>query len=207
MRDKYLVVENLTKSFDDKKISASFNLEKGSAISLLGPSGCGKSTVLGMIAGFVKADEGSVFLDGVDITNLKPYERNVGMVFQNYALFSHLNVFENVAFGLRSQGLNKDKIKANVLACLEKFSIVDLQKRSVQNLSGGEKQRVALARTLVTSPKLVLFDEPLSALDADLRKELRHELRETQEREAYCAVYVTHDLEEASFLADELFRF
>lgn len=207
MCKKYLTVENLTKNFESKKISASFDLEKGNAISLLGHSGCGKSTVLGMIAGFVEPDEGRVFLDGQDITDLKPYERNVGMVFQNYALFPHLNVFENVAFGLHSQGLDKHEIRTTVLACLERLSIVDLQKRNVQNLSGGEKQRVALARTLVTRPKLVLFDEPLSALDADLRKDLRRELRATQEREAYCAVYVTHDLEEATFLADKLFRF
>lgn len=207
MNTAYLQVEKLTKRFGDTIISASFELQEGEAISLLGPSGCGKSTVLAMIAGLLPADSGCVILDGVDITALKPFDRNVGMVFQNYALFPHLNVFENIAFGLHAKKLSRAEIRAQVEAFLEKFSLQPLAKRSVQHLSGGEKQRVALARTLITSPKLILFDEALSALDTDLRKQLRKDLRETQKREAYAAVYVTHDAEEAAFLADKMFRF
>lgn len=203
----FLQVRNLTKTFAEKTISASFSLKAGEAISLLGPSGCGKTTVLSMIAGLVKADKGSVILDGKDITQKKPYDRNIGMVFQNYALFPHLNVFENIAFGLQATKMSKNKICQQVENWLEKFSILSLKNRAIQNLSGGEKQRVALARTLITSPKLILFDEPLSALDTDLRKQLQFELRETQQREGYCAIYVTHDKAEANFLAKKTFRF
>ena len=160
-----------------------------------------------MIAGLVKADSGKVILDAKDITELKPFERNLGMVFQNYALFPHLNVFQNIAFGLYAKKLRREEKSELVNFWLEKFSIKNLAKRSVQNLSGGEKQRVALARTLICSPKLILFDEPLSALDSDLRKELQVELRESQKREGYAAVYVSHDADEADFLSDKTFRF
>lgn len=207
MDSKFLQVQNLTKFFESKRISANFELENGKAISLIGPSGCGKSTVLSMIAGLLKADSGSILLDGVDITNLKPFDRNVGMVFQNYALFPHLNVFENIAFGLHSKKLNKLQIKKLVQYWLKKFSLDGFERRAIQDLSGGEKQRIALARTLITHPKLILFDEPLSALDTNLRKQLQVELLETQKKEGYTAVYVTHDFDEANFLADKIFYF
>lgn len=206
MNTTYFAVENVIKTFGDKIITADFTLGKGEALSLVGPSGCGKSTILSMIAGLLKPDSGRIILDGTDITAKSPYQRNVGMVFQNYALFPHLNVFENIAFGLRSLKMSNADIKHEVNNWLEKFSIAPLQKRSVQNLSGGEKQRVALARTLITGPKVILFDEPLSALDADLRQQLKVELKTTQKREGYCAVYVTHDTEEAHYLADRTLR-
>lgn len=206
MNTTYFAVENVTKTFGDKIITADFTLGKGEALSLVGHSGCGKSTILSMIAGLLKPDSGRIILDGTDITAKSPYQRNVGMVFQNYALFPHLNVFENIAFGLRSLKMSNADIKHEVNNWLEKFSIAPLQKRSVQNLSGGEKQRVALARTLITGPKVILFDEPLSALDADLRQQLKVELKTTQKREGYCAVYVTHDTEEAQYLADRTLR-
>lgn len=198
----YLEVNNLTKTFEDKKISADFSLEASETLCILGPSGSGKTTILAMIAGFIAPDSGAVILDNTDITSEKPYRRNIGMVFQNYALFPHLNVFENVAFGLHSFKLPKTEIRNQVEKMLAKFEIAHLETRSIQNLSGGEKQRVALARTLITKPKLILFDEPLSALDTDLRKKLQVELKKLQRRERYCAVYVTHDEDEAAFLSD-----
>lgn len=206
MNQEYFTVERLTKTFDTKVITADFSLKRGQALSLVGASGCGKSTILSMIAGLIKPDSGRIFLDGFDITNKKPYERNIGMVFQNYALFPHLNVFENIAFGLRSLKLDNAHITDAVNSWLEKLSLTSLKKRSIQNLSGGEKQRVALARTLITEPKVILFDEPLSALDADLRKHLKVELKVMHEREGYCAVYVTHDTDEAKYLADTILR-
>ena len=194
MNQEYFTVERLTKTFDTKVITADFSLKRGQALSLVGASGCGKSTILSMIAGLIKPDSGRIFLDGVDITNKKPYERNVGMVF------------ENIAFGLRSLKLDNAHITDAVNSWLEKLSLTSIKKRSIQNLSGGEKQRVALARTLITEPKVILFDEPLSALDADLRKHLKVELKAMHEREGYCAVYVTHDTDEAKYLADTILR-
>ncbi|MBQ7613148.1 MAG: ABC transporter ATP-binding protein [Spirochaetaceae bacterium] len=202
----FLQVINLTKNFGEKKISANFSLKKSETMAILGPSGSGKSTILSMIAGLLVPDAGSVFLDGIDITFLKPYRRNIGMVFQSYALFPHLNVFDNVAFALKAKKEKKEEIEAQVISLLKKFEILDLKKRWVQELSGGEKQRVALARTLAVQPKLILFDEPLSALDADLRSHLAEELKDFQRREKYCAIYVTHDSREAQFLADRLYQ-
>lgn len=194
----------LTKIRQGKKIEISFSLEKGSAVALLGASGCGKTTVLKMIAGLLKPDLGSVFLENTEITDLPPNKRNIGMVFQDYALFPHLSVEDNIGYGLRAKGFSKAQSRAAAAEWAERFGLTGLTKRMPHEISGGEKQRTALARSLAVSPKLMLFDEPLSALDTDLREHLREELRLNREKLGYAAVYVTHDKTEAAFLADKI---
>ncbi len=187
-------------------VSISFALEKGGALALLGPSGCGKSTVLRMIAGLETPDSGSVILAGRDLTGLPPERRRIGMVFQEHALFPHLTVEDNIGYGLRSGGATKGESRRAAQEWLERFSLSGFAKRRIDGLSGGEKQRVALARTLAVNPDLVLFDEPLSALDAELRGRLRDELRTRQRELGYAAIYVTHDPAEAEILADRVLR-
>ncbi|AGT42799.1 ABC transporter ATP-binding protein [Treponema pedis] len=198
----FLTVENLTKRFDKKNISISFSVKKGGALALLGPSGCGKTTILKMIAGLLVPDSGSVFLDGKDITEIPAGKRKIGMVFQDYALFPHLSVEDNIAYGLVSHGMSKRNARAEAGKWILNFNLSGLEKRKPDLLSGGEKQRVSLARSLAVHPALILFDEPLSALDTELRLRLRKELRENRSLLGYTAVYVTHDKEEAEELAD-----
>lgn len=200
--DAFLQVQDLTKQRQNKTITISFSLKKGAALALLGPSGCGKSTVLKMIAGLLPADSGTVILNGNDITALPPAKRGVGMVFQDYALFPHLSVEDNIGYGFVSYGASKKDSRRNAAAWIKRFGLTGMEKRRVDGLSGGEKQRVALARTLAVSPLVVLFDEPLSALDSALRSRLRTELKAHQKEMGYTAVYVTHDREEAEYLAD-----
>ena len=200
----FLQLKNIKKHFTEKDISISFELKKGKALALLGPSGCGKTTVLKIIAGLVSADSGELILDGKDISRTPPGKRGIGMVFQDYALFPHLNVEENIFYGLVSQGMSKKEALKAIAPLVELFHLEALQKRKTDLLSGGEKQRVSLARSLAVKPSLILFDEPLSALDADLRLHLRKELRAKQESLGYTAVYVTHDKDEAAALADEV---
>lgn len=182
----------------------SLDVERGEFFGLLGPSGCGKTTTLRVIAGLEKPDSGTIEYDGADITQLSPERRGFGMVFQNYALFPHLNVFENVAFGLRARHKPKAEIAARATSALELVQLPHYEKRRVHELSGGQQQRVAIARAIAIEPALLLFDEPLSNLDVTLREETRSELRELVNRLGLTAVYVTHDQEEAFALCDRI---
>lgn len=201
-----LSLKNLSKRFDKTQAVAevSLDVERGEFFGLLGPSGCGKTTTLRMIAGLETPDSGAIKFDGNDVTNLPAERRGFGMVFQNYALFPHLNVFENVAFGLRARHRPKPEIKERVKSALELVQLPGYEKRRVDELSGGQQQRVAIARAIAIEPALLLFDEPLSNLDVTLREETRSELRELVGRLGLTAVYVTHDQEEAFALCDRI---
>src|SRR5512134_3756958 len=176
----------------------------GEFFSLLGPSGCGKTTTLRMIAGFEQPSEGRILLDGVDVAYTPPHKRNVNTVFQNYALFPHLNVFDNVAFGLRRAKRPKSEVKERALQALELVQLGGFEGRKPSQLSGGQQQRVALARALVLNPSVLLLDEPLGALDAKLRKTLQIELKSLQREVGITFIYVTHDQEEALTMSDRL---
>jgi ABC-type Fe3+/spermidine/putrescine transport system ATPase subunit len=199
-----LEVIALEKRWPELRVRADFAVPDGRLLAIVGPSGCGKSTVLRMIAGLLKADSGSVLVDGRDIGALPPRERGVGMVFQDYALFPHMNAAKNVAYALAARGMGRRERLFEAERLLEAVGLKGYGRRGVQDLSGGEKQRVALARTLAPRPGIVLFDEPLSSLDAALRKRLRSDIREEQLRFGLTALYVTHDLEEAMAMADTL---
>jgi spermidine/putrescine transport system ATP-binding protein len=199
-------LQGLTKRFEDQvavdRIDATIN--GGEFFSLLGPSGCGKTTTLRMIAGFERPTAGEIVLDGVDVASVPPHERNVHTVFQNYALFPHLNVFDNVAFGLRRRKLAKDEVRRRVQEALALVELHGLAARTPRQLSGGQQQRVALARALVLRPAVLLLDEPLGALDAKIRKQLRIELKALQEEVGITFVFVTHDQEEALSMSDRV---
>jgi iron(III) transport system ATP-binding protein len=201
-----LSLNNLSKRFDKTAAvtDVSLDVERGEFFGLLGPSGCGKTTTLRMIAGLEQPNAGSIAFEGRDITSLPAERRGFGMVFQNYALFPHLNVFENVAFGLRARHKPTPEIKERVKAALELVQLPGYEKRRVDELSGGQQQRVAIARAIAIEPALLLFDEPLSNLDVMLREETRGELRELVTRLGLTAVYVTHDQEEAFALCDRI---
>jgi len=201
-----LSLQNLSKSFDKTQAvtDVSLEVERGEFFGLLGPSGCGKTTTLRMIAGLEKPDAGLIEFDGRDITNLPAERRGFGMVFQNYALFPHLNVFENVAFGLRARHKPNTEIRERVNSALDLVQLPGYEKRRVDELSGGQQQRVAIARAIAIEPALLLFDEPLSNLDVTLREATRGELRELVGRLGLTAVYVTHDQEEAFALCDRI---
>jgi iron(III) transport system ATP-binding protein len=201
-----LSLKNLSKSFDKTAavIDVSLDVERGEFFGLLGPSGCGKTTTLRMIAGLEKPDSGAIYFEGIDVTNLPAERRGFGMVFQNYALFPHLNVFENVAFGLRARHKSKPEILDRVKSALDLVQLPGYEKRRVDELSGGQQQRVAIARAIAIEPALLLFDEPLSNLDVTLREETRGELRDLVARLGLTAVYVTHDQEEAFALCDRI---
>jgi putative spermidine/putrescine transport system ATP-binding protein len=183
-----------------------FNLsvEKGELLSLLGPSGCGKTTTLRTIAGFIMAEKGQVLVNGKDYTRLPPNKRNIGLVFQTYALFPHLSVFDNVAYGLKRRKVRKDEIAARVASVLELVSLTGYEDRLPAQLSGGQRQRVALARSIVIEPDLLLLDEPLSNLDAKLREEMRAELSRLQHQLGITMIYVTHDQIEALSLSSRI---
>jgi spermidine/putrescine transport system ATP-binding protein len=199
-------LEQVTKSFDEIVAvdDISLLIEGGTFFSLLGPSGCGKTTTLSMIGGFETPTAGAVYLGGVDVTGQPAYRRDVNTVFQSYALFPHLNVFENVAFGLRRRGVAKDAIRRRVVEILELVDLPGLERRKPGQLSGGQQQRVALARALVNRPKLLLLDEPLGALDLKLRKQMQLELKRIQLEVGITFLYVTHDQEEAMVMSDRL---
>ncbi|MDQ2938280.1 MAG: ABC transporter ATP-binding protein [Acidobacteriota bacterium] len=201
-----LSLKNLSKRFDKTQAVAdvSLDVERGEFFGLLGPSGCGKTTTLRMIAGLENPDSGTITFEERDITTLPAERRGFGMVFQNYALFPHLNVFENVAFGLRARHTPKPEIRERVKSALELVQLPGYEKRRVDELSGGQQQRVAIARAIAIEPALLLFDEPLSNLDVTLREETRGELRELVARLGLTAVYVTHDQEEAFALCDRI---
>src|SRR5258705_366722 len=202
----FLSLQNIAKRYETTKAVAdlSLEIERGEFFGLLGPSGCGKTTTLRMIAGLETPDEGRILFDGRDITGLSPERRGFGMVFQNYALFPHLDVFENVAFGLRARHKSKAEMNERVASALELVQLPGYGKRRVDELSGGQQQRVAIARGIAIEPALLLFDEPLSNLDVSLREETRGELRELVTRLGLTAVYVTHDQEEAFALCDRI---
>jgi ABC-type Fe3+/spermidine/putrescine transport system ATPase subunit len=202
----YLQIEGLTKSFGSVTAVDHINFEvnKGEMIALLGASGCGKTTTLRMIAGFSTPTEGSIKLEGKVINNLPAHKRNIGMFFQNYALFPHLTTFENVAFGLKIKKMPKDVIRQKVAGALNMMKLVDLDKRLPRELSGGQQQRVALARAIVTEPALLLLDEPLSNLDAKLRVEMQVELKRIHREVGVTTIIVTHDQEEAMSMADRV---
>jgi len=201
-----LSLQNISRNFGSTRAVAdvSLEVERGEFFGLLGPSGCGKTTTLRMIAGLEKPDSGSIHFDGKEITDLPPERRGFGMVFQNYALFPHLNVFENVAFGLRARHAAKEQMNERVRSALELVQLPGYEKRAIDELSGGQQQRVAIARAIAIEPALLLFDEPLSNLDVSLREETRGELRELVTRLGLTAVYVTHDQEEAFALCDRI---
>jgi len=196
----------VSKRFGDVVAVDHIDLEvrPGSLLTLLGPSGCGKTTTLRMVAGLERASEGRVYIDGEDVTRLPANLRDVTMVFQSYALFPHMNVFENVAYGLRVARASKDEIVQRTGDTLRMVGLEGLGERATNALSGGQQQRVALARALVMEPKVLLFDEPLSNLDAKLRKRVREEIRELQQRLDITSIYVTHDQEEALAISDDV---
>jgi len=197
---------DLKKSFGETKAVKDVNLRigRGDFFTFLGPSGCGKTTLLRMIAGFTRPDKGKVFFDGVETQDVPPWKRNVGMVFQNYALWPHLCVLENVAFGLKERNLTKSLVLEKARQALSMVNLEGLEKRRPSELSGGQQQRVALARTLVIEPRLLLLDEPLSNLDAKLRVQMRHELVRIQRDLGITSIYVTHDQEEALTLSTRI---
>ena len=202
-----ITFENVTKSYDDTQVlkNINFEIEKGKFYTLLGPSGCGKTTILRIIAGFTDASTGTVTLNGEDVTDLPPNKRKVNTVFQDYALFPHMNVFENIAFGLRLKKLPEDVIKQKVSEALKLVQLSGYEKREIIQMSGGQQQRVAIARALVNEPEVLLLDEPLSALDLKLRTDMQYELRELQQRLGITFIFVTHDQEEALAMSDEIF--
>ena len=201
-----VTLNRLTKHFDDTPVvkGISLTVADGEFFSLLGPSGCGKTTILRMIAGFTFPTSGTVLFDGQDVTHVPANRRNTGMVFQNYALFPHMTVFENVAFGLRTRKVAGAEMADRVERALDLVGLAGLEERPVPQLSGGQQQRVALARAVVIEPDLLLLDEPLSNLDAKLREETRDQIRELQTKLGITAIYVTHDQEEALAVSDRI---
>ncbi|MCI8600959.1 MAG: ABC transporter ATP-binding protein [Oscillospiraceae bacterium] len=199
-------LKNIVLSYDGDRIldDVSLSIESGQFVTLLGPSGCGKTTTLRIIGGFLTPDSGDVFFDGRRINDLPPHKREVNTVFQRYALFPHLNVFDNVAFGLKIQKLPKDEIRRRVLEMLEIVDLKGFERRRITRLSGGQQQRVAIARALVNRPKVLLLDEPLGALDLKLRKDMQIELMNIQRRTGVTFIYVTHDQEEALTMSDRV---
>jgi len=202
----YLELIDVTKKFGDFTAVNNFNLSvnEGELVSLLGSSGCGKTTTLRMIAGFTAPTSGTIVVGGNVVNSLPPYKRNVGIVFQNYALFPHLTIFDNVAFGLKIKKLPKAEIIKRVGKALELVKLSGLEQRLPRELSGGQQQRVALARALVTEPTVLLLDEPLSNLDAKLRTEMQIEIKRIQKETGITTILVTHDQEEAMSLADRI---
>lgn len=201
---KLIELRGISKSFDGEPVLKDFNLfiRDKEFVTLLGPSGCGKTTTLRLIGGFETPDEGSILFEGKDITDMPPHARQVNTVFQRYALFPHLNVYDNIAFGLRLKKLPKEEIDLRVHKMLEMVMLKGFEKRNVTSLSGGQQQRVAIARSLINEPRVLLLDEPLGALDLKLRKDMQNELKKIQQQTGITFIYVTHDQEEALSMSD-----
>ena len=204
--ENIIEIKNVCKSFGEKCIlnNVSISVKQGEFLTLLGPSGCGKTTLLRMIAGFGSPDSGEILINGTDITEMPPHERPVNTVFQRYALFPHLDVYENIAFGLKLHKVPEDEIDVRVRKVLKMVSMTDYEDRDVESLSGGQQQRVAIARAIVNQPKVLLLDEPLSALDLKMRKDMQIELKEMHRKLGITFIYVTHDQEEALTLSDTI---
>lgn len=207
MSNTIIRFENVTQAYDDTVVlnNVNFEIERGKFYTLLGPSGCGKTTILRLIAGFIQPTAGKIYIDDKCVNKIPANLRPVNTVFQDYALFPHLNVFENVAFGLRIQKVKEAEVKERVANALKFVNLEDYQTREISEMSGGQRQRVAIARAIVNRPQLVLLDEPLSALDLKLRTEMQYELRDLQKRLGITFVFVTHDQEEALAMSDEIF--
>ena len=206
MKNNIVSLKNITVSFDGETVLDNLSLEikDKEFITLLGPSGCGKTTTLRIIAGFVEPDEGDVFFDEKKINGVPAYKRQVNTIFQRYALFPHLNVYENIAFGLRVKKLPEKEIDAKVNEMLRLVNLTGLEKRKIDTLSGGQQQRVAIARAIANNPKVLLLDEPLAALDLKLRKDMQTELKKIQQQLGITFIFVTHDQEEALSMSDRV---
>lgn len=206
MSKQIIRLDHVSKSFGSTQVLEKLNLtiDRHTFVTLLGPSGCGKTTTLRLIGGFEKPDEGRVFYEDTDITDLPPYKRKLNTVFQKYALFPHMDVYENIAFGLRLKKLSKSVIDDKVKRMLKLVNLGGFEKRNIDSLSGGQQQRVAIARALVNEPEVLLLDEPLGALDLKLRKEMQLELKNIQQALGITFVYVTHDQEEALTMSDTI---
>lgn len=206
MSQNIIELKEISKTYGENKVlnNLSLNIKKNEFLTLLGPSGCGKTTTLKIIAGFENADEGVVLFADENITNLPPYKRKLNTVFQKYALFPHMNIYENIAFGLKIKKLPKNEIDKKVKEMLKLVALEGFEKRSVESLSGGQQQRVAIARALVNEPEVLLLDEPLGALDLKLRKEMQLELKKIQQELGITFIFVTHDQEEALTMSDTI---
>lgn len=207
MENPIISFDQVVKRYDDESIlkNVSFEIEQGKFYTLLGPSGCGKTTILRIIAGFTEATEGNIYFEGKRLNDLPANKRQVNTVFQDYALFPHMNVFDNVAFGLKIKKMNKGEIEKKVKDALRMVQLPGYETREISEMSGGQRQRVAIARAIVNEPKVLLLDEPLSALDLKLRTAMQYELRELQQRLGITFIFVTHDQEEALAMSDEIF--
>ena len=204
MENYVIELKNVTKSFGDNVILKDFDfkVKKDEFLTILGPSGCGKTTILRLIGGFEEPDEGKILFNGEDITNKEPYERKINTVFQKYALFPHMNVYNNIAFGLNIKKMDKKLIKEKVREVLKLVNLVGFENREIESLSGGQQQRIAIARALVNEPEVLLLDEPLGALDLKLRQAMQIELKRIQKSVGITFIYVTHDQEEALSMSD-----
>ena len=206
MAKKIIDIRGVSKTFGGKTVLKDINLfiNQGEFLTLLGPSGCGKTTLLRMIAGFLQPDEGSILLDGKELGDTPPHLRPLNTVFQRYALFPHLDVYDNIAFGLKLKGVPEDEIEKRVRKVLKLVVMSDYEDRDVETLSGGQQQRIAIARAIVNQPKVLLLDEPLAALDLKMRKDMQIELKEMHRKLGITFIYVTHDQEEALTLSDTI---
>ncbi|NMA60567.1 MAG: ATP-binding cassette domain-containing protein, partial [Firmicutes bacterium] len=205
MPENIVQLKGVSKVFDEDTVALAdmnLNIRKNEFVTLLGPSGCGKTTTLRLIGGFEQPTSGTIWFEGKDISNVPSYKRRVNTVFQRYALFSHLDVYENIAFGLRIKKLSEQVIQQKVSKMLELVNLRGFETRDVNSLSGGQQQRVAIARALVNEPEVLLLDEPLAALDLKLRREMQHELKNMQKQLGITFVFVTHDQEEALSMSD-----
>ena len=206
MKKKLIQFKNIVKEFDGKLVLKGVNLDiyENEFVTLLGPSGCGKTTLLRILGGFLTPNEGTVLFDGEDISKIPPYKREINTVFQKYALFPHMNVYNNIAFGLKIKKEPKDIIEQKVKRMLKLVNLEDFADKNVTEMSGGQQQRVAIARALVNEPSVLLLDEPLGALDLKLRQEMQHELKKIQQEVGITFIFVTHDQEEALTMSDKI---
>ena len=206
MVENIIRLEGISKTYEENTVldNLSLDIKKNEFLTLLGPSGCGKTTTLKIIAGFEYADDGKVLFEGKEMNNLPAYERPVNTVFQKYALFPHMNVYENIAFGLKIKKMPKEEIDIKVREMLKLVALEGFERRKVESLSGGQQQRIAIARALVNEPKVLLLDEPLGALDLKLRKEMQIELKKMQQKLGITFIFVTHDQEEALTMSDTI---